>query len=98
MMPRSPLPAAPATDGRPRPLTNPADLFALLGRFVACLVMYGFTLTYAIQGRLPQVLLFGAGGLLLQFTSIRLWRRLRKERAEAEAALLAQAPPTEEAA
>jgi hypothetical protein len=90
-MTSTPVPSStdPASVGVPQttgPLTDPAELVALLGRFVACVVMFILTIAAFVK----HATLIGVGiaifSLFYQRATLRMWRRLRDERMAAEAA------------
>lgn len=65
------------------PLTSPADLWMLFGRYMASLILMLMTIVFIIHPdptRRVFAVPFGCVSLLLQFATIRLWRRLRDER------------------
>lgn len=80
----------PATDDPiTRPLTDPADLFTLLGRFMATVVLFMMTVAFLVNDEPSKrvfAIPFGTVTLLVQFAAIRLWRRLRDERLAAKEA------------
>jgi hypothetical protein len=62
------------------PLTDPADLLALLGRFMAACVLMVMTLALLLQRHYMIAIITGGVTLLLQLATTRTWRRLREER------------------
>ena len=64
------------------PLTDPADLMTLLGRFVAGIVMNLFIVWSVTKQNWWSVSLFTVASLIIHRATIGLYRRLRKERAE----------------
>jgi hypothetical protein len=64
------------------PLTDPADLMTLLGRFVAGIVMNLFIVWSLTKQSWWSVSLFTVASLIIHRATIGLYRRLRKERAE----------------
>ncbi len=76
-----------STTERLKPLTNPADIMTLLGRFGACIVLMGMTIAYLFKGK--QYVVFGlilaVISLVCNLATAKLWRRLRDERIAAEA-------------
>lgn len=71
-------------------LTAPADLYHLIGRYFGSLMMFCLTIVQLIGGNTASAILFGTVGFLMQLAAIRLYRRLWRERREAEAALAAE--------
>jgi len=71
----------------PKPLTDPADLLTLIGRFVAGIVMNLFIVWSITKQNWWSVSLFAVASLILHRATIGLYRRLRKERAERVAQL-----------
>jgi hypothetical protein len=69
------------------PLTDPADLMTLLGRFVAGIVMNLFIVWSLTKQNWWSVSLFTVASLIIHRATIGLYRRLRKERAERVALL-----------
>jgi hypothetical protein len=68
------------------PLTKPADLLMLFGRYIASLVLLVSTLVHIFQRNVVGAAFAGTASLLLLWTTVRLWRRLRDERMAAKAA------------
>jgi hypothetical protein len=68
-----------------KPLTNPADLFALLARFVAANILLVATFMYLIQGQRDRAIVTAVVSLLFQLWTISLWRKLRDLRLAAKA-------------
>ncbi len=68
-----------------KPLTDPSDLFRLLGRFTCALMLTVFTVLYIIKKELPPTLFFAIASIVAQGATIRLWKKLSAER---QAALL----------
>lgn len=83
------LPLLPPGEKLP-PLNTPADIWQLLGRFFGSLVMACITIAHILRQDWLSAATFGFLSLLLQIGTIILYQRLRKERREAEAALVAQ--------
>lgn len=79
-------PRAPAAPGRPAPLTDPADLWTLLGRFCASLILTTMTIVNLFAHHYLLAAFTGIASFLFQRAAIRLWRRLRDERIEKSAA------------
>lgn len=69
------------------PLTDPADLLTLFGRFAAGIVMNLFIVWSITKQNWWSVSLFSIASLILHRATIGLYRRLRKERAERVAML-----------
>jgi hypothetical protein len=67
-----------------KPLTNPADLFALLTRFVAANILLVATLIYLVQGQRERAVVTGVVSLLFQLWTVSLWRKLRDQRITAK--------------
>ena len=95
----------PQTDSTPsqtpapyKPLTDPAELLTLLGRVVICFVLAALTISLLVKQQIAFALFVGAISLFVQRITIKMWRRMRDERQEAEAALLARAASKGEAA
>ena len=72
-----------------KPLTDPAELFTLLGRMVICCVLAALTVALLLKQQIAYALFVGAISIFVQRITIKMWRRMRDERMEAEAALLA---------
>ncbi|MFM2222089.1 MAG: hypothetical protein RLZZ78_346 [Armatimonadota bacterium] len=72
------------------PLTDPADLMTLLGRFAAGIVMNLFIVWSLTKQNWWSVSLFTVASLIIHRATIGLYRRLRKERAERVALLESQ--------
>jgi hypothetical protein len=66
------------------PLTDPADLFALLGRFVGTAVLFVVSATLLLRQEWRSLAFSAPAMFVMQFMTIRLWRKLRDERAAAE--------------
>jgi hypothetical protein len=69
----------------PKPLTEPADLLRLIGRFFATLILYIFALTYLFKQDMGGALILAIFALLMQFWTMSLWRNLRDQRIAAKA-------------
>ena len=69
------------------PLTDPADLLTLMGRFAAGIVMNLFIVWSLTKQNWWSVSLFTIASLIIHRATIGLYRRLRKERAERVALL-----------
>jgi hypothetical protein len=69
-----------------KPLTDPADVLRLLGRYLASLVLLVATLVHIFQGNVVGAAFAGIASLVLLWTTFLLWRRLRAERMAAKAA------------
>jgi hypothetical protein len=65
---------------RPQSLTDPADMFALFGRFAAANIFFMTTVFAAFQGQYQRAIFCGVMSILLQIATIRLWRHLRDQR------------------
>jgi len=72
------------------PLTDPADLLTLLGRFAAGIVMNLLIVWGITKQNWWSVSLFTVASLIIHRATIGLYRRLRKERAEKVALLEAE--------
>ncbi len=70
-----------------KPLTDPADLLTLIGRFVAGIVMNLFVVWSITKQSWWSVSLFTIASLIIHRATISLYRRLRQERAERVAQL-----------
>lgn len=79
-----------------KPLTDPADLFQLLGRMLASTVLFCLTVFWILHTSIDHdpknlarnytlTVTTAIISLMVQRATIKLWRRLRDERAEAEA-------------
>ena len=66
-------------------LTDPADLFRLLGRFCCALFLTVFTLFYIVKRDIPATLFFALASLIAQGATVKLWKKLVAERQEREA-------------
>jgi hypothetical protein len=64
-----------------RPLTEPADLMALIGRFCATCVLGTLTVAFFWRGERLYGVVLAIVTLILQVLTVRLWRHLREERA-----------------
>lgn len=80
-----------------KPLTDPADLMQLLGRMLASTVLFCLTIFWILRTVLDHnvknvtmLTTTGIISLMLQRATVKLWRRLRDERMEAEAARAAE--------
>jgi len=73
-----------------KPLTDPADLLTLIGRFAAGIVMNLFIVWSITKQNWWSVSLFTVASLIIHRATIGLYRRLRKERAERVAELEAE--------
>ena len=71
----------------PQPLTDPADLLTLIGRFAAGIVMNLFIVWGITKQNWWSVSLFTVASLIIHRATIGLYRRLRRERAERVAQL-----------
>ncbi len=65
---------------RAEPITDPADLVHLLGRFFLCLVANILVLYSLVQRSWISVAVLSAGSLFLHRTTIILWKKLSAER------------------
>jgi len=74
------------TDPSTKPLTKPADLLILFGRYLASLVLIVATLIHLFQQNYVGAAIAGSASLFLMWATVRLWRRLRDERIAARAA------------
>jgi hypothetical protein len=63
-----------------KPLTDPADLFRLLGRFSCALMLTVFAVIYIIKKELAPTLFFGIASIVAQGAAVRLWKKLSSER------------------
>ena len=72
-------------DAPQKPLTDPADLFRLLGRFGASVAAFFITLINFFMQRWMEGAIFAFVSLILQLWTLQLWRRLRNERIAAKA-------------
>lgn len=70
-----------------KPLTDPADLLTLIGRFVAGIVMNLFIVWSITKQSWWSVSLFTIASLIIHRATISLYRRLRQERADRVAQL-----------
>lgn len=69
---------------RPEPLTDPADLFNLIGRFFLTLVLNVLILFSLFQRNFVSVAVLSLASLFMHRATILLWKRLRNERLAAE--------------
>ena len=76
-------PSRPGTDA---PLTDPADLLALAGRFLGSVILTFFSILCLVRHTYEAMIGTAAGALFLQFLTVKLWRKLRDERIEAKIA------------
>lgn len=83
------LPAPPQSPTPTKPLTDPAELFTLLGRMVICFVLAALTVALLMRQAVAFALFVGAISIFVQRITIKQWKRMRDERMEAEAALVA---------
>ena len=67
---------------RAEPITDPADLVHLLGRFFLCLVANIMVVYSLVQKSWPSVIVLSLGSLFLHRSTIVLWKKLSKERLE----------------
>jgi hypothetical protein len=67
---------------RAEPITDPAELLHLLGRFFMCLVVNILVVYSIVQRSWPSVIILSLGSLFLHRTTIVLWKRLSAERQE----------------
>jgi hypothetical protein len=65
---------------RTRPLTDPADLFRLLGRFTCALFLSALTVVYIVKRDMPGILFFAVASIIAQGATLRLWKKLVAER------------------
>lgn len=75
------------------PLTDPADLLSLAGRFFGSIILSFFALLCLVKHEYGALVGTAAGSLFLQWMTVRQWRRLRDERIAAKAARGAQTGP-----
>lgn len=68
------------------PLTDAADLFALVGRFVASFVLMVLTIMLIMKQSYGPAVICGTVSLFMQVATTRMWRRLREEREAKKAA------------
>ena len=73
-----------------RPLTEPAEFWLLVGRFTSTLVLYLLFLMALFRREWTAAVFLGVAALVVQRAMIGLYRRLRRERAEAVAARAAE--------
>lgn len=78
------LPPTLSSPSQTKPLTDPAELFTLLGRMVICLVLATLTVALLMRRAVPFALFVGAISIFVQRITIKQWRRMRDERMEAE--------------
>ncbi|MDX1934307.1 MAG: hypothetical protein SFU56_17025 [Capsulimonadales bacterium] len=76
----------PKTTRKPKPLTDPADLLRLGGRFFGTLILYVISFSYLIKQDYPGAAAMALLAIALQIWTIRLWRYLRDQRVAARAA------------
>lgn len=67
---------------RAEPITDPADLLHLLGRFFLCLVVNIMVVFSLVQKSWTSVVVLSLGSLWLHRTTIVLWKKLSAERVE----------------
>lgn len=72
------------------PITDPADLMHLLGRFFLCLVVNVLVVYSLLQKSWVSVAVLSAASLFIHRTTIVHWKRLSAERQEKLAAREAQ--------
>jgi hypothetical protein len=78
-----------------RPLTEPADLFRLLGLFGASVAVFFVGFVNLVLQRWTEGIVFGVAALILQFGTMRIWRKLRDERIAKKEALAAESQNVE---
>jgi hypothetical protein len=66
------------------PLTDPVDLIALLGRFIGTVVLFIVSGTLLLRHEWRGLAFSAPAMFVMQFLTIRLWRKLRDERVEKE--------------
>jgi|GEM_PF-5172518 hypothetical protein len=71
---------------KPEPLTDPADLLALLGRFMSGSFLMIMTGVLILRQVWVMAAICGVLTILLQLSTTQLWRKLREERQEKLAA------------
>lgn len=71
---------------RPEPITDPAELVHLFGRFFLCLVVNVLIAFSLVQRNWVSVAVLSAVSLFVHRTTIVLWKRLSRERQEKLAA------------
>jgi hypothetical protein len=69
----------------PTPRVDPAEIWTLLGRVVAALVLFTGTVMLLIAHRYPFALITGLGSAAFQGLALRQRRRLMREDAERQA-------------
>lgn len=77
---------------RPAPLTDPAELWNLIGRFFLAQVLNFLLLMNLIQKNYGAVVLLGIASLIIHRMIVVLWKRLSRERQEKLAAQEAKTP------
>jgi hypothetical protein len=77
---------------RTKPLTDPADLITLLGRFMACGVLFILTVVALCMRYFTLGIGMALFSLFWQRATLKMYRRLRDERAAAEADRAADVP------
>ena len=82
MEPTPPLLTKPIT--KQKPLTDPIDLLALLGRVLGTLVLLLVSATLLFRHQWSALYLSVPAMFAMQFLTIRFWRKLRDERLEGE--------------
>lgn len=65
---------------KPEPLSDPAEIWKLVGRFSAAFVMMAFTIWYIFRRDLPATVFFGALSIGFQMSALRLRMHLMKAR------------------
>jgi uncharacterized protein (DUF58 family) len=67
-----------------KPLTDPVDLVALLGRLVGATVLFLVSATFLFSKNWRGLAFSAPAAFVMQYLTIRLWRKLRDERVEGE--------------
>lgn len=67
---------------RAEPMTDPADLLHLLGRFFLCLVVNILVVYSLVQRSWVSVAVLSAASIFIHRTTIVLWKKLSAERLE----------------
>jgi hypothetical protein len=69
-----------------KPLTDPVDLLALFGRVIGTVVLFLVSATLLLRHEWRGLMFSVPAMFVMQWMTIRFWRKLRREREEGEKA------------
>ncbi|MGC4043874.1 MAG: hypothetical protein QM758_08700 [Armatimonas sp.] len=63
-----------------KPLTDPADLFRLFGRFICAVLLTVFAVIYIVKADVAKLVFFSIASIVAQRATLKLWKELVAER------------------